>query len=163
MTGPREAQRSSSRPRVSACPVCLRPAVRAALLACAALAAGAALLACATLAACGDSDRYASVDGSGVTGRVVMVEKGAAAGAAPSPLPSVRVQISDMKTAEYITEVKTDAEGRFTFGVGPGRYTIKAILPAGEALVTPVIATVRRGKVTPVTISAEPPLPSASP
>ena len=115
------------------------------------------------MAACGDSDRYASVDGSGVAGRVVMVGKGTSADRRPSPLPSVRVQIADMKTAEYITEVKTDAEGRFAFGLAPGRYTIKAILPARQALATPVIATVHRGKVTPVTISVEPPLPSVSP
>jgi hypothetical protein len=114
-------------------------------------------------AACGDSDRYASVDGSGIAGRVVMVRDGTSAESRPSPLPGVRVQIADMKTAEYITEVKTDAVGRFAFGLAPGRYTIKAILPARQALVTPVIATVRRGKVTPVTVSVEPPLSSVSP
>jgi len=122
------------------------------------------LAACAlATAACGGSDRYASVDGSGVAGRVVMVSGETRPAGRPSPMPSVLVQIADMETAEYVAEVKTDAEGRFAFGVAPGRYTIKAIVPARQALMTPVIATVRRGKVTPVTISAEAPLPSASP
>lgn len=122
------------------------------------------LVACAAATvACGQPNRYASVDGSGVAGRVVMVEKDASADRSPSPLPGVRVQISDMKTAELITEVRTDAEGRFAIAVAPGRYTIKAIVPAGKALMTPVIATVRTGKVTPVTVGAEPPLPGSKP
>ena len=143
MTAPSTSSRSRRRSRLA---VCL-------LLAACAVAA----------AACGGSDPYASVDGSGVAGRVVMVGKGTSADRSPGPLPGVRVQIADMETAEYITELKTDAEGRFAFGLAPGRYTIKAILPARQALVTPVIATVRRGKVTPVTISVEPPLASPSP
>jgi len=116
-----------------------------------------------TLAACGEPRSNEPVDGSGVSGHVVMKDGAASPSPQPSPLPSVRVVITDMEANELVIQIRTDEQGRFSADLAPGRYTIRADIPARKAQTTPAIATVKRGKVTKVTLVVEPPAAWPSP
>jgi len=112
-------------------------------------------------AACEEPPRNEPVDGSGVSGHVVMKDGTGSASPRPSPLPSVRIVITDMETNELVVQIRADGEGRFSADLAPGRYTIRADITARKAQTTPAIATVKRGRVTKVTLVVEPPPPSA--